>query len=59
MMMFVFQPAYNDKTAHPEVARLMKELIKSCKQLKGMLHNHKYTYELMVAMVKELFISLK
>ncbi|XP_035519150.1 protein FAM13A-like isoform X2 [Morone saxatilis] len=27
-------PAHNDKTAHPEVARLMKELIKSRKQLK-------------------------
>uniref|UniRef100_A0A3Q1I4V4 Rho-GAP domain-containing protein n=1 Tax=Anabas testudineus TaxID=64144 RepID=A0A3Q1I4V4_ANATE len=29
-----YKPAHNDKTAHPEVARLMKELIKSCKQLK-------------------------
>ncbi|XP_076598356.1 protein FAM13A-like [Chaetodon auriga] len=29
-----YKPAYNDKTAHPEVARLMKELIKSRKQLK-------------------------
>lgn len=57
-MMFanVFQPAHNDKTAHPEVARLMKELIKSCKQLKGKLLNQKYTYEWMAAMVKELFI---
>lgn len=40
----VFQPAHNDKTAHPEVAKLMKELIKSCKQLKGQLHNHKHTW---------------
>ncbi|KAM9345132.1 protein FAM13A-like [Symphorus nematophorus] len=29
-----YKPAHNDKTAHPEVARLMKELIKSRKQLK-------------------------
>ncbi|XP_029031638.1 protein FAM13A-like isoform X2 [Betta splendens] len=29
-----YKPAHNDKTAHPEVARMMKELIKSCKQLK-------------------------
>ncbi|KAJ0004671.1 hypothetical protein NQD34_010885 [Periophthalmus magnuspinnatus] len=29
-----YKPAYNDKTANPEVARLMKELIKSRKQLK-------------------------
>ncbi|KAF7662240.1 hypothetical protein LDENG_00241310 [Lucifuga dentata] len=29
-----YKPAYNDKTAHPEMARLMKELIKSRKQLK-------------------------
>lgn len=35
-----FQPAHNDKTAHPEVARLMKELIKSRKQLKGQLQKH-------------------
>ncbi|XP_069000580.1 protein FAM13A-like isoform X1 [Embiotoca jacksoni] len=31
-----YKPAHNDKTAHPEVARLMKELIKSRKQLKDM-----------------------
>lgn len=35
-----FQPAHNDKTAHPEVARLMKELIKSRKQLKGQTQKH-------------------
>ncbi|XP_056148279.1 protein FAM13A-like [Lampris incognitus] len=29
-----YKPAHNDKTAHPEVARLMKELSKSRKQLK-------------------------
>ncbi|KAF0027040.1 hypothetical protein F2P81_019781 [Scophthalmus maximus] len=29
-----YKPAHNDKTADPEVARLMKELIKSRKQLK-------------------------
>ncbi|XP_049927550.1 protein FAM13A-like isoform X2 [Epinephelus moara] len=29
-----YKPAHNDKTAHPEVARLMKELIRSRKQLK-------------------------
>ncbi|KAF1375591.1 hypothetical protein PFLUV_G00221770 [Perca fluviatilis] len=29
-----YKPAHNDKTAHPEVARLMMELIKSRKQLK-------------------------
>ncbi|CAL1577666.1 unnamed protein product [Knipowitschia caucasica] len=29
-----YKPALNDKTANPEVARLMKELIKSRKQLK-------------------------
>ncbi|KAM8852502.1 protein FAM13A-like [Synchiropus picturatus] len=29
-----YKPAHNDKTAHPEVARLMKELLKSRKQLK-------------------------
>ncbi|XP_026165081.1 protein FAM13A-like isoform X2 [Mastacembelus armatus] len=29
-----YKPAHNDKTAHPEVARMMKELIKSRKQLK-------------------------
>ncbi|XP_054456356.1 protein FAM13B-like isoform X2 [Anoplopoma fimbria] len=29
-----YKPAHNDKTAHPEVAGLMKELIKSRKQLK-------------------------
>ncbi|KAM7385424.1 hypothetical protein PAMP_001509 [Pampus punctatissimus] len=29
-----YKPAHNDKTAHPEMARLMKELIKSRKQLK-------------------------
>lgn len=29
-----YKPAHNDKTANPEVARLMKELIKSRKQLK-------------------------
>ncbi|KAF3708105.1 Protein FAM13A [Channa argus] len=29
-----YKPAHNDKTAHPEVAKLMKELIKSRKQLK-------------------------
>ncbi|KAJ4948681.1 hypothetical protein JOQ06_020211 [Pogonophryne albipinna] len=29
-----YKPAHNDKTAHPEVSRLMKELIKSRKQLK-------------------------
>nr|XP_020457296.1 protein FAM13A-like isoform X2 [Monopterus albus] len=29
-----YKPAHNDKTAHPEVARLMKELMKSRKQLK-------------------------
>ncbi|XP_028279021.1 protein FAM13A-like isoform X2 [Parambassis ranga] len=32
-----YKPAHNDKTAHPEVARLMKELIKSRKQLKEMM----------------------
>ncbi|XP_034040442.1 protein FAM13B-like [Thalassophryne amazonica] len=31
-----YKPAHNDKTAHPEVARLMKELIKSRKQLKDL-----------------------
>ncbi|XP_029961716.1 protein FAM13A-like [Salarias fasciatus] len=31
-----YKPAHNDKTAHPEVARLMKELLKSRKQLKEM-----------------------
>ncbi|XP_061600573.1 protein FAM13A-like [Cololabis saira] len=31
-----YKPAYNDKTAHPEVAKLLKELIKSRKQLKEM-----------------------
>lgn len=39
-LIIAFQPAHNDKTAHPEVARLMKELIKSRKQLKGQLQNH-------------------
>lgn len=34
-----FKPAHNDKTAHPEVARLMKELVKSRKQLKGQFQN--------------------
>ncbi|XP_058507906.1 protein FAM13A-like isoform X2 [Solea solea] len=29
-----YKPAHNDKTANPEVARLMKELVKSRKQLK-------------------------
>ncbi|XP_074502338.1 protein FAM13A-like isoform X1 [Sebastes fasciatus] len=29
-----YKPAHNDKTAHPEMARLMKELIKCRKQLK-------------------------
>ncbi|XP_073337554.1 protein FAM13A-like [Pagrus major] len=29
-----YKPAHNDKTAHPEMARLMKELIKSRKQLR-------------------------
>ncbi|XP_026046981.1 protein FAM13A-like isoform X1 [Astatotilapia calliptera] len=29
-----YKPAHNDKTAHPEVARLMKELIRCRKQLK-------------------------
>ncbi|XP_068597108.1 protein FAM13C-like [Brachionichthys hirsutus] len=29
-----YKPAHNDKIAHPEMARLMKELIKSRKQLK-------------------------
>ncbi|CAL8299112.1 unnamed protein product [Merluccius merluccius] len=29
-----YKPAHNDKTAHPEVARLMKQLSKSRKQLK-------------------------
>ncbi|KAM9727761.1 protein FAM13A-like [Menidia menidia] len=29
-----YKPAHNDKTAHPEVAKLMKELIKSRRQLK-------------------------
>uniref|UniRef100_UPI0037E869DF protein FAM13C-like n=1 Tax=Semicossyphus pulcher TaxID=241346 RepID=UPI0037E869DF len=29
-----YKPAHNDKTAHPEVSRLMKELIKSRRQLK-------------------------
>ncbi|XP_075993319.1 protein FAM13A-like [Genypterus blacodes] len=29
-----YKPAHNDKTANPEVSRLMKELIKSRKQLK-------------------------
>lgn len=39
MLSFFFsQPALNDKTANPEVARLMKELIKSRKQLKGKLN---------------------
>ncbi|XP_041866272.1 protein FAM13A-like [Melanotaenia boesemani] len=31
-----YKPAYNDKTAHPDVAKLLKELIKSRKQLKEM-----------------------
>uniref|UniRef100_A0A3Q2ZBM8 Protein FAM13A n=2 Tax=Kryptolebias marmoratus TaxID=37003 RepID=A0A3Q2ZBM8_KRYMA len=31
-----YKPAHNDKTAHPEVAKLMKELVKSRKQLKEM-----------------------
>ncbi|XP_029306168.1 protein FAM13A-like isoform X3 [Cottoperca gobio] len=35
-----YKPAYNDKTAHPEVARLMKELIKSRKQLKELKLRH-------------------
>uniref|UniRef100_A0A3Q2Q2E4 Protein FAM13B-like n=1 Tax=Fundulus heteroclitus TaxID=8078 RepID=A0A3Q2Q2E4_FUNHE len=29
-----YKPAHNDKTSHPEVAKLMKDLIKSRKQLK-------------------------
>ncbi|XP_042288901.1 protein FAM13A-like [Thunnus maccoyii] len=29
-----YKPAHNDKIAHPEIARLMRELIKSRKQLK-------------------------
>ncbi|KAM4730351.1 protein FAM13A-like [Anableps anableps] len=29
-----YKPAHNDKTSHPEVAKLMKELIRSRKQLK-------------------------
>lgn len=45
----VFQPAHNDKTANPEVARLMKELIKCRKQLKGQLHKHKHTHECIIA----------
>lgn len=35
---FLCQPAHNDKTAHPEVSRLMTELIKSRKKLKGQRH---------------------
>ncbi|KAM9848016.1 protein FAM13A-like [Aulostomus maculatus] len=35
-----YKPAHNDKTAHPEVARLMKELIKSRKQLKELKLRH-------------------
>ncbi|XP_071336363.1 protein FAM13A-like isoform X2 [Trachinotus anak] len=35
-----YKPAQNDKTAHPEVARLMKELIKSRKQLKELKLRH-------------------
>ncbi|XP_054885486.1 protein FAM13B-like isoform X2 [Poeciliopsis prolifica] len=31
-----YKPAHNDKTSHPEVAKLMKELIRSRKQLKEM-----------------------
>ncbi|KAG7277434.1 hypothetical protein CRUP_016337 [Coryphaenoides rupestris] len=31
-----YKPAHNDKTAHPEVAGLIKQLSKSRKQLKGM-----------------------
>ncbi|XP_036071565.1 protein FAM13A isoform X2 [Oryzias melastigma] len=31
-----YKPAHNDKTANPEVAKLMKELIKSRRQLKEM-----------------------
>ncbi|XP_072247683.1 protein FAM13A-like [Leuresthes tenuis] len=31
-----YKPAHNDKTANPEVAKLMKELIKSRKQLREM-----------------------
>ncbi len=44
--LFYFQPAHNDKTAHPEVARLMKELIRCRKQLKGQLHKKKHTLTL-------------
>lgn len=40
--LFFCQPAHNDKTANPEVARLMKELIKSRKQLKGLSQTHVY-----------------
>ncbi|CDQ71301.1 unnamed protein product [Oncorhynchus mykiss] len=29
-----YRPAYNDKTAHPEISRLMRDLTKSRKQLK-------------------------
>lgn len=35
---FLCQPAHNDKTAHPEVSRLMTELIKSRKKLKGQVY---------------------
>uniref|UniRef100_A0A3P8QGM0 FAM13A-like domain-containing protein n=1 Tax=Astatotilapia calliptera TaxID=8154 RepID=A0A3P8QGM0_ASTCA len=38
-----YKPAHNDKTAHPEVARLMKELIRCRKQLKGQLYNQKHS----------------
>ncbi|XP_037553505.1 protein FAM13B [Nematolebias whitei] len=41
-----YKPAHNDKTAHPEVAKLMKELIKSRKQLKGQLLNNEHTLTL-------------
>ncbi|CAJ1067190.1 protein FAM13B-like isoform X1 [Xyrichtys novacula] len=42
-----YKPAHNDKTAHPEVSRLMKELIRSRKQLKELKLRQSAEIELM------------
>lgn len=56
---FCPQPAHNDKTAHPEVARLMKELIKSRKQLKGLyIIMFTHIHEWIIAEMGDVFRSL-
>uniref|UniRef100_A0A3B5LYN4 FAM13A-like domain-containing protein n=1 Tax=Xiphophorus couchianus TaxID=32473 RepID=A0A3B5LYN4_9TELE len=53
-----YKPAHNDKTSHPEVAKLMKELIRSRKQLKGQLLNHKCAH-LQLTRVRGIFFYCK